>query len=88
MKKVFVEPRIKRIELNLNENIANSSGREPAYIVWSGQECHIYNTKFTLGDVDAGLVTPEQLGNCVIYVDGNANTKMTSYVTRKQLFGY
>lgn len=87
MKKVFVEPRIKRIELNMNENIANS-GREPAYIVIAGQDCTIYNTGFTLQDVDEGRVTPSDLGNCVIYVDDNAKTKMAHYVTRKQLFGY
>ena len=28
MKKVFVEPEIKKIELNLSENIANSGGKD------------------------------------------------------------
>lgn len=92
MKKVFIEPKIKKIELNIKENIANSGGGSsgPAYLVFSNSSCFIVDTGFTMKDVDAGKVTAGQLDSskCVFYLNDNENTKMTGYVTRKQLFGY
>ena len=46
MKKVFVEPEIKRIELNMKENIANSGTGDGQEIFESG--LRLYSTRATM----------------------------------------
>lgn len=67
MKKVFVEPKIKRIELNMNENIANSQTTgQMGYYFNVDLYCTIQDTTFTFADVYFQKVTDAQVANCKI----------------------
>lgn len=73
MKKIFIEPEMKKIELNLRENIASSSGGK--YILMTFMDsayCMIINTRIPVGTVvDDSLVTdciylvPPKIGGTV-----------------------
>lgn len=63
MKKVFVEPRLKRIELNLKENIASSVQMSMGYYFWVTLfTCPIQDTNKKLSD---GVTEAESVG-CLI----------------------
>lgn len=52
MKKVFVEPAMQRIELNLQENIAASTQTGMGYYFWTSLfGCHIMNTGKYVGEI-------------------------------------
>ena len=57
MKKVFVEPDLQRIELNLNENIASLSQSIAGYYfntqMFGG--CYVQNTGYTIFDLQAHM---------------------------------
>ena len=88
MKKVFTEPKLRRIELNINENIANS---DPGQVVYVLQEtmtelCFIQDTKYSYLDVWMHKVTEDQLINCATYVQ--SRMRGVTHVTRQELLGY
>ena len=87
MKRVFIEPMVRRIEININENIANSN---PGQVIYALQEsmtefCFIQDTKFNYLDVYLHKVTEDQLINCATYVQ--SKIRGVTYVTRQELFG-
>ena len=84
MKKVFVEPELKRIELNLGENIANSQ-QEP-------QMGYYFNISFLFCTVqDSGLTISEvksenQIKNCL--VSARAKIGGGTLVSREEIIPY
>ena len=73
MKKKFVEPKIKRIELNLNENIANSSQLMASYHVLISDliSCTLHNTgEFMMNLMMAGRF--DLIETCKVYINPNA----------------
>lgn len=68
MKKVFVEPQIKRIELNMKENIASSVEQNMGYyFTYTLFNCTIVSTGKMVG-----AVTPEEAIVCMM----NPKTKI------------
>lgn len=74
MKKVFVEPEIKRIELNMKENIASSPGNRVDYSFTTGLfDCTVVTTGkkvFELNNTEAEvcLVNPKaKIGGIMFY---------------------
>ena len=63
MKKVFVEPKMKKIELNLRENIANSGAIIGYHFLKEMRDCTIQNTNFSIFDD----FTNAQVAGCLIY---------------------
>ena len=62
MKKVFVEPQIKRIELNMKENIASSVEQNMGYyFTYTLFTCTIVSTGKMVGEVK-----PEEAEICII----------------------
>lgn len=63
MKKVFVEPEMKKIELNISENIANSGDILGYHFLTTMRGCTIQDTGFYIWDdfQDA------QVASCLIY---------------------
>lgn len=73
MKKIFVEPKIKKIEINMNENIASSSVTGMlGYYFNTGIYCSIQNTTYTLREVYDGIITDADLVGCLV----NTNAKI------------
>lgn len=73
MKKIFVEPKIQRIDLNLKENIAASGGSTASYhvLVDSMFTCTLQNT----GEYMLNLMMQNKLDlieTCKVYVNSNA----------------
>ena len=90
MKKTFVEPKIRRIELNMKENIASSDDREVVYVLQQKmtEMCFIQDTTFSYLDVWTNKVTEAQLANCATYLNTYSMNRDKTRVTRKELFGY
>lgn len=73
MKKIFVEPRIKRIELNLKENIASSNQGAVSYHVLADNlfTCTLQNTGELMMDLmNAGR--HDLIETCKVYLNSNA----------------
>lgn len=73
MKKAFVEPKIKRIELNLKENIASSNEGAVSYHVLVGDmfTCTLQNTgEFLMNLLQAGKY--DLIETCKVYINANA----------------
>ena len=90
MKKVFVEPKIRRIELNMKENIANSEDKQMVYVLQSEmtQMCLIQDTKYNYLDVWMHRVEEAELASCATYINTYSMNRDKTRVTRKELFGY
>lgn len=88
MKKAFIEPKLRRIELNINENIANSNQGKVTYTLQTEmtQMCLIEDTDFSYYDVWFNGVTEDKLISCAVYVQ--SRRQGVTYVTRQELFGY
>lgn len=88
MRKRFTEPMIRRIELNLNENIANSAGGMVEYRVQlKNINCIVFDSGYTWLQAMTGEAPEACLSNCVKEVSGLS--KMAGvYVSRNELFGY
>ena len=63
MKKVFVEPEMKKIELNMRENIAASGGILGYHFLTTMRGCTIQNTGFYIWDD----FQDSQVSSCLIY---------------------
>ena len=63
MKKLFVEPTIKKIELNLSENIASSGEIIGYHFLSTMRGCTIQDTGFYIYDD----FTDDQVSSCLIY---------------------
>lgn len=73
MKKIFVEPKIKRIELNLKENIASSNQGAVSYHVLVGDlfTCTLQNTgQFMMQLMLEGK--HDLIETCKVYLNANA----------------
>ena len=82
MKKVFVEPEMHRIELNLQENIAASTQTAMGYIFWiEFFGCPIQNTQFMLGT--GQIFSAEDISSCAVPL--NARSIMNIYPKEKVL---
>lgn len=68
MKKVFVEPEMKKIELNLCENIANSGEIVGYHFLSTMKRCTIQDTGFHIWDD----FTDEQVSSCLIYASSQS----------------
>ena len=67
MKKLFVEPKIKRIELNMKENIANSqSTGMMGYYFNEDVFCTIQDTNYNLGHIYMGTIDASEVDGCRI----------------------
>ena len=64
MKKIFVEPEMKRFELDLSENIAASLIEYVIVSFTVGEYCFIVNTGLPVGTE----VPREQIQNCITYI--------------------
>ena len=62
MKKLFVEPEIKKIELDLSEKIASSSGNKHVIANFVDSGCVIYNTRIPVGTV----VDEKEIATCIV----------------------
>lgn len=73
MKKAFVEPKIKRIELNLKENIAISNEGTASYHVLVGDmfTCTLQNTgQYMMDLMMSGKF--DLIETCKVYINSNA----------------
>ena len=68
MKKVFVEPKMKKIELNLNENIANSGEILGYHFLTTMRKCLIQDTDFFIWDDFQDY----QVSSCLIYASSKS----------------
>lgn len=63
MKKVFVEPEMRKLELNLNENIAASGDILGYHFLTTMRSCTIQDTGFFIWDNFSDM----QVSSCLIY---------------------
>lgn len=90
MKKVFIEPQIRRIELNMKENIANSEDKQIVYVLQAEmtQMCLIQDTNYNYLDVWTNKVQESELAGCATYISTYSIKRDKTRVTREELFGY
>lgn len=69
MKKVFVEPEMKKIELNLSENIANSGEILGYQFLTTMRGCTIQDTGFFIWDD----FQDSQVSSCLIYANSRSS---------------
>ena len=80
MKKVFVEPEMHKIELNLQENIAASGQTIIGYNFLSEMLfCPIVYTGKYITDVASGNLTMEEANKCAVYAQTKARSLMRFY---------
>lgn len=88
MKKKFVEPQMKRIELNLTENIAASG--YVYYKVMSGDiiTCHLFNTQaFYIDLYMAGR--QDLIDTCKLYmVEGESKSRSIGLIPESEVLKY
>ena len=69
MKKVFVEPEMKKIELNLNENIANSGDILGYHFLTTIRGCTIQDTGFFIWDD----FQDSEVSSCLMYASNRSS---------------
>ena len=89
MKKIFEEPQMRRIELNINENIANSSSGEVKYVFQTRMEqlCLVENTNFNVLHILQGTATDAELMACIEHSQTFSMRRGVTYVTKEEIFG-
>lgn len=80
MKKVFVEPEMQIIELNLHENIAASGQTIIGYnFLTEMPACPIVYTGKVIMDFATGKLTIEEANTCAVYAQAKSRSLMRFY---------
>lgn len=87
MKKIFVEPQMVRIELNMDENIATSDNGKLGLILLQEQSypinCYVQHTGVLL--LQIGTLTEEQINSCMGFISSSGSKSRMAVIPKSEI---